>query len=121
VVPVVCAGLACTIVLTGCDPVPAVTVVQSSVAIEGGSCQVVVDAANVAPSTTYGIGMYTTGSPVDIGELTSDASGTILGGRLSYPSDTVPRKYSNLYLEVYVMRSGQFGAGIASARVTTAC
>jgi len=97
-----------------------VAVVQSGVAIEGGSCQIVVNAANVAASTTYGIGMYTTGSPAELGELTSNSSGQIIDGRVSYPSSTLPRQYSNLYAEMYTVHSGQFGAGLASAKVTIA-
>jgi hypothetical protein len=114
------AGLACAIAVAGCGPVPTVAVVQSGVAIEGGSCQIVVNAANVAASTTYGIGMYTTGSPAELGELTSNSSGMIIDGRVSYPSNTLPRQYSNLYVEIYSVHSGQFGAGLVSAKVTIA-
>jgi hypothetical protein len=114
------AGLACAIALAGCGPVPTVAVVQSGVAIEGGSCQIVVNAANVTANTTYGIGMYTTGSPAELGELTSNSSGMIIEGRVSYPSDALPRQYSNLYVEIYSVHSGQFGAGLVSAKVTIA-
>ena len=114
------AGLACAIALAGCEPVPTVAVVQSGVAIEGGSCQIVVNAANVTANTTYGIGMYTTGSPAELGELTSSSSGMIIDGRVSYPSNTLPRQYSNLYVEIYTVHSGQFGAGLVSAKVTIA-
>src|ERR1700678_3529224 len=110
------AGLVCAIALAGCGPLPTVVVVQSGVAFEGGTCEIVVDAAN----TTYGIGMYTTGSPVELGELTSNSSGSIYGGRVSYPSKTLPHQYSNLYVEVYAVQSGQFGAGLALAKVTIA-
>jgi hypothetical protein len=111
------AGLACLAALAGCGPLPTVEVVQSSVAFEGGSCGVSVSASNVTPNTTYGIGMYTTGSPVDLGTVTSNSSGSI-DGMVSYPSNTVPRHYSNLYVEVYTVNSGQLGAGLASAPVT---
>jgi hypothetical protein len=114
------AGLAGVIALAGCGPVPTVAVVQSGVAIEGGSCQIVVNAANVTANTTYGIGMYTTGSPAELGEVTSNSSGMIIDGRVSYPSNTLPRQYSNLYVEVYTVHSGQFGAGLVSAKVTIA-
>jgi hypothetical protein len=113
------AGLACAIALAGCGPLPTVAVVQS-VAFEGGSCQIVVNAANVTANTTYGIGMYTTGSPAELGELTSNSSGMIINGRVSYPSNALPRQYSNLYVEMYAVRSGQFGSGLASAKVTIA-
>ena len=88
------AGLACAIALAGCGPLPTVAVVQSAVAFEGGSCQIVVNAANVTANTTYGIGMYTTGSPAELGELTSNSSGMIINGRVSYPSNALPRQYS---------------------------
>lgn len=114
------AGLVCAIGLAGCGPVPTVAVVQSGVAFEGGSCQIVVDATNVTPNTTYGIGMYTTGSPAELGELTSNSSGSIANGTVSYPSKDLPREYSNLYVELYTVQSGQFGAGLASAKVTIA-
>ena len=114
------AGLACAIALAGCGPLPTVAVVQSDVAIEGGSCQIVVNAANVTANTTYGIGMYTTGSPAELGELTSNSSGMIINGRVSYPSDALPHQYSNLYVEMYAVHSGQFGSGLASAKVTIA-
>ena len=114
------AGVLCAIALAGCGPLPTVEVVQSGVAIEGGSCDITIDASNVTPNTTYGIGLYTTGSPVDLGTLTSNSSGLIENGMVSYPSDTFPRHYSNLYVEVYTDNSGQLGSGLASAQVTTA-
>jgi hypothetical protein len=115
-----CAGLVCVIALAGCGPLPTVAVVQSGVAFEGGSCEIVVNAANVTANTTYGIGMYTTGSPAELGTLTSNSSGLIINGRVSYPSKTLPREYSNLYVEMYAVQSGQFGAGLAPAKVTIA-
>ena len=54
----------------------------------------------------------------ELGELTSDSTGTITDGRVSYPSNSLPRQYSNLYVEIYTVQSGQFGAGFAAARVT---
>jgi hypothetical protein len=111
------AGLVCAIALAGCGPLPTVAVVESDgVALEGGSCGIVVSAANVTANTTYEIGMYTTGSPVELGELTSNSSGSIIDGRLDYPSKTLPRQYSNLYVEIYTAQ----GAGLASAKVTIA-
>jgi len=112
------AGLVCAIALAGCGPLPTVEVVRSGVAIEGGSCDITVNASNLAPNTTYAIGMYTTGSPADLGTLTSNSSGLIENGMLSYPSDTFPRHYSNLNVEVYTDNSGQLGAGLTSAPVT---
>jgi hypothetical protein len=111
------AGLVCGIALAGCGPLPTVDVAGSSVAFEGGSCAITVDASNVTPGTTYGIGMYTTGAPVDLGTLTSNSSGSI-NGMVSYPSNTIPRDYSNLRVEVYTDNSGQLGAGLASAPVS---
>jgi hypothetical protein len=111
------AGLVCAIALAGCQGLPTVEVVQSSVAFEGGSCGITVNATNATPNTTYGFGMYTTGSPVDIGTLTSNSSGSI-NGMLSYPSNTVPHHYSNLYVEVYIVKSGEFGPGLTSSPVT---
>ena len=104
------AGLVCAIALAGCQGLPTVKVVQSSVAFEGGSCGITVNATNATPNTTYGFGMYTTGSPVDLGTLTSNSSGSI-NGMVSYPSNTVPRHYSNLYVEVFIVKSGEFGPG----------
>jgi hypothetical protein len=114
------AGLVCAIALAGCGPLPTVAVVQSAVAFEGGSCQIVVNAANVTANTTYGIGMYTSGSPAELGTLTSNSSGMIINGRVSYPSNTLPRQYSNPYVEMYTVQSGQWGSGLASAKVTIA-
>jgi hypothetical protein len=111
------AGLVCAIALAGCGPLPTVEVVQSSVAFEGGSCGITVNAINATPNTTYGFGMYTTGSPVELGTLTSNSSGSIYG-MLSYPSKTVPRHYSNLYVEVYIVKSGEFGPGLTTSPVT---
>jgi hypothetical protein len=113
-----CAGLLCAIGLAGCGPVPTVEVVQSAVGYEGGGCSITVNALNVTPNTTYGIGMFTTGSPVDLGELTSNSSGLIVQGIVSYPSETLPREYSNLYVELYIVHSGQLGSGLASVKVT---
>ena len=110
-------GLVCAIGLAGCGPLPTVEVVQSSVAIEGGSCAITINASNVTPNTTYGFGMYTTASPVDLGTLTSNSSGSIVNGMVNYPSQTFPKHYSNLYVEVYTVNGGQFGAGLTSAPV----
>jgi hypothetical protein len=111
------AGLVCAIALAGCGPLPTAKVVQSSVAFEGGSCGIEVNAINATPNTTYGFGMYTTGSPVDLGTLTSNSSGSIYG-MVSYPSNTVQRHYPNLYLEMFIVRSGEFGPGLTSSPVT---
>jgi len=111
------AGLVCAIALAGCTGLPVVKVVQSSVAFEGGSCGITVNATNATPNTTYGFAMYTTGSPVDLGTLTSNSSGSI-NGMVSYPSNTVPHYYSNLYVEVYIVKSGKFGPGLTASPVT---
>ena len=111
------AGLVCAIALAGCQGLPTVKVVQASVAFEGGSCGVTIDGTNATPNTTYGFGMYTTGSPVDIGTLTSNSSG-LIDGMVSYPSNTVPHHFSNLYIEVYIVKSGKFGPGLTNWPVT---
>jgi hypothetical protein len=114
------AALMSAIALAGCGPLPTVQVESSGVAFEGGSCDIAVKAANLSANTTYGIGLYTTGSPAELGTLTSNSSGSVFGV-LDYPSDAVPRVYSNLYVEVYgVKSSGQFGWGLGSAKVTLA-
>jgi len=113
------AGLVCAIAVAGCGPLPTVQVVQSSVAFEGGSCSVTVNASNVTPNTTYGIGMFTTGAPVELGTLSSDSSGSIVNGMVNYPSTTFPKHYSNLDVEVYTVDgSGQLDVGLALAPVT---
>jgi|HubBroStandDraft_6_1064221.scaffolds.fasta_scaffold1163330_1 hypothetical protein len=116
---VVLIALICAIMLAGCGPLPTVTVGSPGVAFEGGSCTLVVNATGLTPNTTWGIGMYTTGSPVVLGDLTSDSSGSINNGTVTYPSTTLPKKYSNLYVEVYTVNGGQLGSGIASSQVTT--
>ena len=112
-------ALTCAVMLTGCGPVPTVTVGSPGVAFEGGSCTLVVNATDLTPNTTWGIGMFTTGSPVMLGDLTSDSSGSINNGTVTYPSTTLPKKYSNLYVEVYTVNGGQLGSGITSSQVTT--
>jgi hypothetical protein len=107
--------LACTIALAGCKP-PTVTAVRADVGFEAG-CSITVDVTGAPPSTTFGVGMYTTGSPVDIGKLTSNTAGDI-NKTLSYANQGLPHVYSNLYVEIYTIRSGQFGVGLASAKVT---
>lgn len=110
------AALTGAVLLGGCGPLPTVTASNPAVAFEGGSCTLTVNATDLTPSTTWQIGMYTTGSPVMVGNLTSDSSGSIVNGIVTYPSTTLPRKYSNLFIEVYTTQ----GAGIASAQLTTA-
>ena len=111
------AGLVCAVALAGCQGLPTAKVVQSSVAFEGGSCGIEINATNATPNTTYGFGMYTTGSPVDLGTLTSNSSGSIYG-MVSYPSNTVQRHYPNLYVEMFIVKSGEFGPGLTSSPVT---
>jgi hypothetical protein len=115
---IVLAALIGAVLLAGCGPLPTVTVTRGAVAFEGGSCSVTVSATSLPPGTTWGIGMYTTGSPVVIGYVTSNSSGSVIGKTLDYPATTLPRVYSNLHVEVYADHSGQLGAGIVSAPVT---
>jgi hypothetical protein len=114
------AALACAAAVGGCTPkLPTLTPVSSGVAIEGGSCDLVLDATNLTPGTQYGVGMYTTGTPVQLGDLTTDSSGSINDGRVTYPSQTFPKVYRNAYVELYTLdSSGQLDAGIVSAKLT---
>jgi hypothetical protein len=116
---IILGALAGAVLLAGCGPLPTVSVTSGGVAFEGGSCSVTVDATSLPPGTTWGIGMYTTGSPVVIGYVTSNSSGSVTK-TLDYPATTLPRAYSNLYVEVYTDHSGQLGSGIVSAQVTKA-
>ena len=111
-------ALICAIVLGGCGPLPTLQVVGSGVSVGGGSCSLEVDATGLTSSTTYGLAMRTTGPPVALGDLTSSASGVITNGKVTYPSDTPRRIYSNVGLGLHVLRSGQLGAGVAAAKVT---
>jgi hypothetical protein len=114
---IVLGALVGAVLLAGCGPVPTVIVTNAAVAFEGGSCSVTVSATSLPPNTTWGVGMYTTGSPVVIGYVTSNSSGSVLGKILNYPATTLPRGYSNLRIEVYADNSGTLGAGITSAPV----
>jgi hypothetical protein len=117
-------ALICVIVLAGCkpstNPAPTLTVVRSEQAIEGGSCGLVFDASGLQHGTTYGLGMYTTGSPLTLGYVTSNAAGSITGGRVHYPSLDSPLRYPNAVAELYTDSSGQLGVGVAQAKVTIA-
>lgn len=111
------AGLVCAIALAGCGPVPTVTVVESDgAAFEGGSCGIVVNVTNATANTTYEIGMFTTGPTIELGELTTNSSGSINGGRVDYPSEKSPRQYSNLYVSISTVQ----GAGLAADQVGVA-
>ena len=113
------AALACAAAVGGCTPtLPTLTPVSSGVAIEGGSCDLVLNATSLTPGTQYGVGMYTTGTPVQLGDLTTDSSGSINGGRVTYPSQTFPKVYRNAYVELYTLQGGQLDAGIVSAKLT---
>jgi hypothetical protein len=114
----VLAALAGAFLLAGCGPLPTVSVISGGLAIEGGSCSVTVRATGLTPNTTWGIGLYTTGSPVVVGYVTSSSSG-LIDKILDYPATTFPRTYPNLYVEVYTDNSGQLGSGIVSTRVTS--
>ena len=120
--PIAFAALVCMAALVGCGPlrVPTLTPVSSSVAFEGGSCGLVLNAMNLTPGTQYGVGMFTTATPVQLGDLTTDSSGTINGGMVTYPSQTFPKVYPNAYVELYTLQGGQLGAGIVSAKLTIA-
>lgn len=117
---IILGALAGALLLAGCGPLPTVTVTSGAVAFEGGSCSVTVNATSLPPGTTWGVGMYTTGSPVVIGYVTSNSSGSVTGKTLDYPATTLPREYSNLHVEVYADNSGTLGSGITSAPVTNA-
>ena len=62
--------------------------------------------------------MYTTGSPAALGDLTTDSSGSINSGTVTYPSQTLPKNYPNANVELYTLQSGQLGTGLASAKLT---
>ena len=109
-------GLVCAIALAGCS-LPTVEATGSSVAFEGGSCSISVHGTDAQPDTTYGIGMYTTASPVDLGTVTSNSSG-LIHGLVNYASGTVPHDYPNLYVQLYGTHSGHFGLVLATAKVT---
>jgi hypothetical protein len=109
------AALVCTAAVGGCTlQLPTLTPVSSGVAFEGGSCDLVLNATNLTPGTQYGVGMFTTGTPVQLGDLATDSSGSINGGTVTYPSQTFPTVYRNAYVELYTLR----GMGIVSANLT---
>jgi hypothetical protein len=115
------AALVCTAVVGGCMlplRVPTLTPVSFAVAIEGGRCELVLNATNLMPGTQYGVGMWTTGAPVQLGDLTTDLSGSITGGTVMYPSQTFPRVYTNAHLELYLLRGGFLGPGIVNTPLT---
>lgn len=63
-------------------------------------CGLVIDAGGLRPSTTYGLGMFTTGSPVTLGYLTSNAVGSITNGDVMYQPVNAPVQiYSNAVAE----------------------
>ena len=110
-------ALVCTAAVGGCT-VPTLTPVSSSVAFEGGSCDLILNATNLTRGTQYGVGMFTTSTPVQLGDLTTDSSGSINGGMVTYPSQTFPMVYPNAYVELYTLQGGQLGAGIVTAQLT---
>ena len=113
------AALVCTAAVGGCTlNVPTLTPVSSSVAYEGGSCGLVLNATNLTRGTQYGVGMFTTGTPVQLGDLTTDSSGSINGGMVTYPSQTFPTVYQNAYVELYTLQGGHLDAGIVTAKLT---
>ncbi len=110
-------GLVCAIALAGCGPAPTVTVVQSDgFAFEGGNCGIVVNVTDGTADTTYSIGMFTTGPTVELGELTTNSSGSVNDGTIDYPSQQKPRQYSNLYVEISTVQ----GTGLAADQVGVA-
>jgi hypothetical protein len=113
------AALVCTAAVGGCTlNLPTLTPVSSGVAFEGGSCDLVRNATNLTPGTQYGVGMFTTGTPVQLGDLATDSSGSINGGTVTYPSQTFPTVYRNAYVKLYTLQGGQLAAGIVSANLT---
>ncbi len=107
----------CAIALAGCGPAPTVTVVQSDgFAFEGGNCGIVVNVTDGTADTTYSIGMFTTGPTVELGELTTNSSGSVNDGTIDYPSQQKPRQYSNLYVEISTVQ----GTGLAADQVGVA-
>jgi hypothetical protein len=102
------AALICGVGLAGCGT-PTLKVVSSGVDFEGG-CDVVIQAANLTPGTKYEIGMWTTGAPVVLGDVTTNAAGSF-DGSVGYPSNAPLRINAHANVEVYT----QAGAGIVSA------
>ncbi len=113
------AALVWTAAVGGCSlKPPTLTPVSSNPAYEGGSCELVLNATNLKGGSQYGVGLFTTGTPVQLGDLTTNSSGSINGGRVDYPSQTLPTVYPNAYVELYTLRGGQLDAGIVSAKLT---
>jgi hypothetical protein len=73
-----------------------------------------VNGSNFSRSHTYGVGIFTSGSPIKIGELTADGTGAINNVKLEYPCHTL--FVGTVSTEVYELEPDRtLGAGIASA------
>jgi hypothetical protein len=96
--------------------VPTLTVVEAGVAIEGGACDLTLDAQGLQPNTEYGIGMYTTSSAVMLGVLQTNSAGQIIRGTVNYASDAFPRTYPNLSVAAYTLRNGDLGTWEGSTK-----
>ena len=98
------------VVLTGCASLSA-TVGRSQ--SQTGSA-ILLSGQNFAPNHTFGVGIFTSGSPRKIGNVTTDSAGNINNAKLEYECQS---QYNGVVsVEVYELVGQGLGAGIAQTK-----
>jgi hypothetical protein len=77
------------------------------------SGKLLISARDLMPNHTYGVGIFTTGSPRKIGTLTTDSAGAINNAAVEYPCSV---HVADLSVELYDMNGSSLGAGIVQAK-----
>jgi hypothetical protein len=104
-----------TVILVGCKTVriPTLSASVGRSQSQTGSA-ILLSGENFLPNHTYGVGIFTSGSPRKIGNVTTDGAGNINNVKLEYECQSI-----NEYIvgvEVYELDGQDLGAGIAQTK-----
>lgn len=99
------------VVLTGCATSLSATVGRSQ--SQTGSA-IMLSGEHFPANHTYGVGIFTTGSPRKIGAVTTDSAGSINNVKLEYECQSLYVGVVNV--EVYELVGQSLGAGIAQTK-----
>ena len=112
---VLCIVMLVAVMVTGCQTlrVPSLSADVGRPQSQTGGA-IILSGSNFPANHTYGVGIFTSGPPAKIGNVTTDSAGNINNVKLEYTCQSIFVGIVNV--EVYELVGQSLGAGIAQTK-----
>jgi hypothetical protein len=110
-----CIAMLVAAMVTGCQTVriPSLSANVGRPQSQAGGA-ILISGSNFPANHTYGVGIFTTGSPRKIGNVTTDSAGSINNVKLEYECQS--QFVGIVNVEVYELAGSSLGAGITQTK-----